>query len=190
MSTSVLAPETRAARAALDAVVVAPQCPEYCGNEIALRRTVRSVREADVPCLAVCGGARYALWAAAEAGAPALRPVSVSAYRCTIGGGDFRGRRTVRLRTGTRAARAYGLARVEETFSCTRRIEPAALPALRAAGIVDCGHTPGMGATLFECTQARFHLAALFLPHWSGRGAHPLFVALLREAIRRPPDRE
>ncbi|MGD8496967.1 MAG: hypothetical protein PVF05_12330 [Gemmatimonadales bacterium] len=189
MSTTALVPTTGGVPTTLDAVVVAPQSSEYCRNEEALKRALRAVRETDVPCLAVCGGTRYVLWAAVEAGAPAPCTGNIPTDRCTIGGGDFRGRHTVQLRSGALAARVYGRTRVEERFSCTRSLDPAVLPALRAAGIVDCGHTPRMGATLFEDAHCRFHLAALFLPHWNAGPPHPLFVALLREAVDRPPDR-
>lgn len=188
--TRALPSDTRALRAVADAAVVAPQSPEYCRDDQALMQAIRSAREADIPCLAVCGGAWYALRAATDTRVAEPCTDGFSANRCAIEGGDFQGRNTVRLASGTRAARVYGLTRVEETFACTRSLDPATRPGLLAAGIVDCGHTPGMGPTLFEWSRCRYHLAALFLPHWRSDAVHPLFAGLLREAARQQPGGE
>ena len=176
------------ALAGLDGLVAAPQSPAYCQNPEGLMAALRFARQTDMCCLAVCGGAQYALREAVmssrgEAAAASLLRVAA----CSPGGAEYavEGEHPLQLVPGTRAAAAYGQPSVREPFACSYVVDDDARESLIAGGIRSAGVTEGIGTTLFEWENHRFYLAALFLPQWAREQPHPLFVALLEAASGR-----
>lgn len=185
-----LAPAPAAALAPYHAAVVAPQSAEYCRNPSALLKGLSFIRRTGTPGLAVCGGAQYALREFARhalgESTEVLRRVSCS-NDCTAAGHDVSGTHPVRLKPGSRTGEAYGRADVAEPFACSYVLDPAALSALRPAGIRITGSSPAVGPTVFEWTDHPFYVATLFLPQLSGEQPHPLFRALLLAAAISAP---
>lgn len=187
-----LGPGPASALAPFHAAVVAPQSEEYVRHPESLMKALAFVRTTGTPCLAMCGGAQYALreFARHVLGSPTdvLRMHSCSDHGSAHTGG-ISGMHPVRLAAGSRASMAYGRRSAEEPFACSYVVDPAAEVALGSAGVTTTGTTPAVGATLFEWESHPFYLATLFLPHLGPAQPHPLLRALVRHRSVREPVR-
>ncbi len=186
---AVLAADARAALAGLDAAVAAPQSPDYCQDPDGLIAGLRLARQRGLYCLAVCGGAQFALreHVSSQRGEAAAGSLLREAFCDRVGESGYRveGYRPVRLQPGTQAISAYGRAVVQEPFACTYVVEDAAAEWIFTSGVRSAGVTEAIGTTLFEWADHPFYVAALFLPQWNREQPHPLFISLLTVASSR-----
>lgn len=190
VSSERLAGGVEAALAPYDGVVVTPQSSDYCAYPDALRTALGFARRRGICCLAVCGGAQYALgeWARGLTGVAAGDDILARAS-CdpAAGPGDYpvSGLKRVDLSGSGRVASSYGRTTSQERFACSYVVDEVAAARLRESGLATVGTTPGVGPTLFEWPEHPFYVAGLFLPHWSDGEPHPLFTGLLCCALSR-----
>lgn len=186
-------PTTRLARNpskalnSFDGVVAAPQSVEYCRSPAGLLDALRHVRRQGTCCLAICGGAQFALREQASRipedtfSGPVLEEGSCAIARSESTHG-VSGAHAVEIASGSLAGEAYGQREVVEHFACNHLPTPEAEAQLRRIGLRVVGTTPGVGACLFERSEHPFYVASLYLPHMHPDQPHPLFVAFLRTA--------
>lgn len=92
------------------------------------------------------------------------------------------GMRSVRLRDGTRARSAYGVAETKELFACSFELNRDYYGAVERAGMGIVGVDDEDGARVVELPDHPFYVATLFLPQMVSRPGrpHPLFLAYIR----------
>src|SRR5438105_6794630 len=160
-------------------------------DDAAVLRALRAAREGKVPLLATCGGFQYALLelarnAAGLSGAthaevdPGGRELVVAPLSCAIVGR----RSPVRVVPGTLLSAIIGTEPFEGYHWCGYGLDPAYLPQLRSAGLVESAHGDG-GLEAFELRDHPFYVATLFQPQMDtgpdGR-LHPLLDAFVAAA--------
>lgn len=190
-----LAADLEAEMSACDAFVATPQDSNYCADPETLKAALGHVRRRGACCLAVCGGAHYALQAFAdEVGGTALGESIFSRASCEItaprdsaGGRRYAvdGDRAVELAPDTGLARWFEAPSTRERFQCSWGLGEDARALLAKQGLAVAGTAPDLGPVLFEWPDHPFYVAALFLPQWSDTQPHPLFTALLERSAER-----
>ena len=187
---------TGAALARFDGLLIAPGSP-YRSLDGALR-AVEHARNANIPLLGTCGGlqhviiefARNVLGVADAQHAeydPYASTLFVTPLSCSLAGQAL----TVDVRAGTRAAAAYGSARVTERYYCNFGLNPAYVGDLVAAGLRISGVDDRGEVRIVELPDRRFFLATLFVPQARSTPAepHPLVTAFVAAAAARAADR-
>ena len=182
-----------------DGLVIAPGSP-YRSLAGALC-AIEHARRHDVPLLGTCGGLQHVVleYARNVLGVgdaqhaeydPYASTLFVTPLSCSLAGQTM----TVDIRTGTRAAAAYGAATATERYYCNFGLNPAYVDDLASAGLCVSG-TDDLGEVrIVELPDLRFFLATLFVPQASStpERPHPLvtaFVAAAAAADARQPTR-
>ena len=174
----------------VDGLWVAPGSPYR--NDDAVLLALRAAREQQIPLLATCGGFQYALLELARnlagiAGAvhaevaPEGRELVLAPLACALVGR----RSPVRAVAGTRLAALVGTETFPGYHWCSYGLDPAYLPRLREAGLVENAHGD-VGLEGFELRDHPFYMATAFQPQMDttreGR-LHPLLTAFARAAL-------
>lgn len=175
-----------------DGLLIAPGSP-YRSLDGALR-AVEHARNTDVPLLGTCGGlqhviiefARNVLGVADAQHAeydPYASTLFVTPLSCSLVGQAL----AVDIRAGTRAAGAYGSARVTERYYCNFGLNPAHVGDLVAGGLRVSGLDDRGEVRIVELPDRRFFLATLFVPQARSTPAepHPLVTAFVAAATAR-----
>ncbi len=103
-----------------------------------------------------------------------------------IGGSMRLGRRTVRLRPGSLAARLYGAERIEERFRHRYELNPLYRPLLESRGMVFSGWAPGQPIVqVAELPEHPFYFGVQYHPEFLSRpGApSPVFAGLIDASL-------
>jgi CTP synthase (UTP-ammonia lyase) len=111
--------------------------------------------------------------------APLIRPLDCSLVSVT---------QRVRLLPGTHARAIYQAAATTEPFRCSYGLNPAYRDRLDDGPLQVAGVGPGGEVRLVELAGHPFFFASLYVPQLSSRPGqpHPLIVAYLQAALRRP----
>ncbi len=107
-----------------------------------------------------------------------------------IGGSMRLGRRTVRLRPGSLAARLYGAERIEERFRHRYELNPLYRQLLERGGMVFSGWAPGQPIVqVAELPEHPFYLSVQYHPEFLSRpGApSPVFAGLINASLTGRP---
>lgn len=171
-------------------LLVAPGSP-YRSMEGALA-AIEYARTQDVPLLGTCAGLQHVVveFARNVLGVddahhaeydPAAPTPFVTPLVCSLAGQTL----DIEIRSGSRAADAYGAARATERYYCDFGPNPEYLDDLVAAGLHVSGTDEGGEVCVLELPDLRFYLAALFVPQVDSTlvRPHPLVCAFVGAAM-------
>jgi CTP synthase (UTP-ammonia lyase) len=173
-----------------DGVWAAPGGPYR--DDVAVLAAIHHARRTGLPFLGTCSGFQYAALELATSLAgldarhaevdPGADGALIVPLACTLYGE----RRTVTPVAGTRLAEILGHVPFDGFYFCGFGLDPAAAPALEAAGVRLSGHAPDAGLVALELPDHPFFLATAFQPQVGALAGEPLspLITAFAEAAR------
>jgi CTP synthase (UTP-ammonia lyase) len=175
--------------AAFDGLWCVPGSP-YADMAGALQ-AIQFARTRRVPFLGTCGGFQHAVleyarnvlgWSEADhaESSPAAALPLIAPLTCSLVG--LRG--SIRLLTGSQAARIYGRQETVENYHCNFGVNPRFQSQLQQGALKISGVDANGETRVIELSGHPFFMATLFQPELSALegGAHPLVIAFLQAA--------